>query len=128
MTSLTSLRVKQIAAKVGVAATAALIIAGPGLILAQTAGPDTTLTTCSAFITLFNRITSFGQGFIFTVSALVLIIGAFFLTTSGGNEDNLKRGKDFVMYGVIGIIVGLAAFGLPGLVKTVTGLTAACPV
>ncbi|MBI2055696.1 MAG: hypothetical protein HYT42_02280 [Candidatus Sungbacteria bacterium] len=117
---------KQVAAKIGMAATAALIIAGPWLVLAQTDPPTTgSPTTCGAVRTIFNNIATFGQGIIFTVSAVVLVIGAFFLVTSGGNEDNLKRGKDFVLYAVIGIIVGLAAFGLPKLVETVTGISAA---
>lgn len=59
-----------------------------------------------------------GLGFIGATALLVIIYGAYLLMTSGGNPEQIKSGKNAIMYSVIGIL--LAVFGFV-FIQVVTG-------
>ena len=46
------------------------------------------------------------------VVLIYLIIGGYYLLTSSGNEDQVKKGKDTIKSAIIGLIVVLAAWAL----------------
>ena len=47
-----------------------------------------------------------------TFTMLIIFFGVFKVATSGGNDDKVSEGKNFVIAGVIGLIIVLASWGL----------------
>jgi hypothetical protein len=43
-------------------------------------------------------------------AVIVIIIGGITYTTSAGNDANVKRAKDMILYAVIGLVLAFAAY------------------
>jgi len=52
---------------------------------------------------------SIGLGLIGGVALLYIIYGGYIILTSGGNPGQLKKGKSFIFYSIVGLL--LAIFG-----------------
>lgn len=50
-----------------------------------------------------------GLGFIGMIGLLFMIYGGYFILTSKGNPEQLKKGKSYITYSILGIL--LAVFG-----------------
>lgn len=59
-----------------------------------------------------------GLGFIGGTALLVIIYGGYQLMTSNGNPDQIRNGKNAIMYSIIGVL--LAIFGFV-FIEVVTG-------
>ena len=46
------------------------------------------------------------------VSAIMIIVGGVQYTTSQGDPGKVKKAKDTIMYGIIGLVIALAAFAI----------------
>jgi len=46
------------------------------------------------------------------ISVVMLIIGGFRYTTSGGDQNNVKAAKDTILYAIIGLVVAFLAFAI----------------
>lgn len=57
------------------------------------------------------------------VSVLMLLVGAFFLMTSGGSPERIKSGKDALLWAVIGLGVVIIAGGLVQVICQALGAT-----
>lgn len=69
----------------------------------------------------FNVIYSVSNWVFIGVMSLVLIficIGVYYLVTAAGNADKVKKGKDFIMWAIVGAIVAALAKALPEIVKS----------
>lgn len=66
------------------------------------------------------------SGFLFIVgvplTTLMVLVGAFFVLTGGGDAKRVKKGKNFIMYAAIGLAIILFARGLMSLLKHVLGV------
>jgi hypothetical protein len=51
-------------------------------------------------------------GFLGIVSVLFIIIGGYRMVVSNGNEDAFKKGRETVVYAVIGMLVAIFAFAI----------------
>lgn len=51
-------------------------------------------------------------GIIGLIAVVVIIIGGIFLATSGGDEEKIKQGKDYITYGIIGVIIVVLAYSI----------------
>jgi hypothetical protein len=51
-------------------------------------------------------------GFLGIITLLIIFFGVFKIATSGGGEDKVAEGKNYVIAGVIGLIIILASWGL----------------
>jgi len=78
------------------------------------------LKSCS-FEDLVNSIINFIFYVAVALAPLMIIIGAFYLLTSGGSEQKIKTGKDIMMYTVIGLTIVLLAKGLISVIKQLLG-------
>lgn len=52
---------------------------------------------------------------------LVVIIGAFYFVTSGGDPRKIQTAKDIILYTFIGLLIILLAKGIIGAIKAVLG-------
>lgn len=51
-------------------------------------------------------------GLIGLVAVIMVIIGAVQLSTSQGDSGRLKKAKDTIMYGLIGLVIAILAFAI----------------
>jgi hypothetical protein len=49
---------------------------------------------------------------LFILATIVFIWGIILYITSGGNEERRKEGRNFIIYGLIGLFVMVAVWGL----------------
>ncbi len=57
-------------------------------------------------------------GIIGLVAVVMIIVGGLNYTTSAGDAAKVKKAKDTIMYGVIGLVVALLAFAIVNFVLT----------
>ena len=46
------------------------------------------------------------------LAVAIIIYGGFMYTTSAGDANKIKKAKDTIMYGVIGLVIALLAFAI----------------
>jgi len=99
------------------------ILVGPGLVLA--ALPFTTSSPPTApevnVIDVLHSITNWLFGILLIVAAIAIIIAAYFFITAAGDPDKTKTARNFVLYALIGVLVGFVAKGLVVLVGRIVG-------
>lgn len=50
---------------------------------------------------------------------LTIVIGGIMLVTSGGQEQQISKGKDIIKYAIIGLAVALAAYFITAFVQSI---------
>ncbi len=63
-------------------------------------------------INMSVRIINFVIGFLGLAAVVIILVGGFKWMTSMGNQDTVKKAKNLIIAGVIGLIIILAAWGL----------------
>lgn len=53
-----------------------------------------------------------GLGFIGVVALIFIIYGGYLILTSQGNPEQVGRGKSYITYSIIGIVLAVAGFAL----------------
>jgi hypothetical protein len=74
---------------------------------------------------LINTIYSVTDWIFYILMAFVgimIVIGAFTIITAGGNPDNVTKGRNYILYAVIGMVVAFFARAIPAIVKAVIGM------
>ena len=56
------------------------------------------------------------------VVALLIAWGAFMIITAGGAPENLEKGRSYILYALIGLVVALLAKAIPSIVKALIGV------
>ena len=59
-----------------------------------------------------NIIINVVLGVLGLLAVVVIIYGGFMYTTSAGDSSKIKKAKDTIMYGVIGLVIALLAFAI----------------
>lgn len=59
-----------------------------------------------------NTIVNVALGVIGVVAVVMIIVGGIQYTTSSGDAGKVKKARDTIMYGVIGLVVALLAFAI----------------
>ena len=59
-----------------------------------------------------NTIISVVVGVLGLLAVAIIIYGGFMYTTSAGDASKIKKAKDTIMYGVVGLVVALLAFAI----------------
>ena len=61
---------------------------------------------------LMNTIINVVIGLIGFVAVIVIILGGVQYTTSAGDSSKVKKAKDTIMYGIIGLVIALMAYSI----------------
>ncbi|MBU1119554.1 hypothetical protein KKH43_06775 [Patescibacteria group bacterium] len=83
---------------------------------ATTGGTKTTSVTLDNPLGVTNigdlivKIINYILGFVAVVAAAVFIYGGLLYATSGGSEENAKKGKSALTAGIIGLVISLGAY------------------
>ncbi len=59
---------------------------------------------------------------VMTISAIMAILGGYFILTAGGNAEQVTKGRDYIRNSIIGLAVALLANAIPAIVRNVLGL------
>ena len=78
-------------------------------------------TTCSGLVTFIDSIAKTFAAVIFALAVIMFLYAAFLFLTGGGNEETTKKARSYLIYAVIGLIVALFAFNLPGIIRSTIG-------
>jgi hypothetical protein len=84
---------------------------------------NNTNLTCGACCIL-DTIYTFSDWVFYIVLAFAIIfisLGAFYIMSAGGDPDRIRKGRDYILYSVIGLIVGLIAKMVPYIAKAIIG-------
>jgi len=76
--------------------------------------------TCCLFNTILVA-TDWMFLIIMVVVVIFVVFGAFTLLTSGGSEEGVKKGRNYIIFALVGLAVALFARALPFLVKSIMG-------
>lgn len=82
--------------------------------------------TCSELVTFIQKFSGALAAILFAISVLVFLYSAFLFLTGGGNEETLKTAKQYLVWAIVGLIVALFAFVIPGIVQNVLESNASC--
>jgi hypothetical protein len=80
-------------------------------------------TNCGPCCTL-DSIYTVTDWFFYIVLAFAIIFvvfGAFQIMTAGGSPEKIKVGRDFILYAIIGLLVGLIAKSIPYIARAIIG-------
>lgn len=102
--------------------TAAALLA-PYVVAAAT-GIDikTKETLCNAI----RNISTFAVFIVTGIAVIIFLIAGYNLLFGAGNEDMQKKGKEYLIYGIVGIIIVLIAATAPQLIASIWNVTGTC--
>jgi hypothetical protein len=91
--------------------------------LAGTALATTAPTTAPTIdiMEMLGRITDWLFAILLIIGAIWIIIAGYYFVTAQGDPDKTKTARNFVLYALIGVLIGFAAKGLVMLVGTIAG-------
>jgi len=69
-------------------------------------------------IDLIISITEWFAIIVFALAVIFVLYAAFLFITAGGADEQIKTAKSVLLYGVIGIIVALLAYGVVPLIES----------
>jgi len=75
---------------------------------------------CCLFSTIHGIINWVFMALMIIVTILVLI-GAFSLVTSGGDETKVAKGRNYIIFALVGLAIALFSRALPMLIKSILG-------
>lgn len=73
-----------------------------------------------AFLCMINIANRLATMLFYAMIALVValvILGGFFILTSGGAEEKVTQGKKYITFAIIGVIVAVFAYAVPALIN-----------
>ncbi|HDY72702.1 MAG TPA: hypothetical protein ENH90_00890 [bacterium] len=59
---------------------------------------------------------------VMAISAVVAILGGYFIVTAGGNAEQVTKGRDYIKNSIIGLLIALLANAIPAVVRNVLGI------
>jgi heme/copper-type cytochrome/quinol oxidase subunit 2 len=92
--------------------TTSLLLASPLIAFAQV-----DIGSQSKLSKVINNITNFMSSLIVAASIIVILYASFRYITAAGNEEQVSESNRAITYAVVGLIVGLLAYTVPGLIE-----------
>ena len=68
--------------------------------------------TTDNFNTKLQAVLNWIFGIIGIVAVIMIILGGFTMMTSSGDPGKVKKGKDTILYGLIGLVICVLAFAI----------------
>jgi hypothetical protein len=106
--------------KIIIAASSALLLALPVAALAFSAGPtpnSVVLSVPQIIDLVLNFIWPIFGGF----AVIMFLLAGFLFLTSQGDAAKVAQARQAVLWGVVGVVVGLIAFSIPLIVRVTLG-------
>ena len=75
------------------------------------------------FTDIINKLIDFLLEVALVICPLMIVIGAFFFITAAGDPTKANKGRQVMIYAIIGLVIILISKGLVNLVKSAVGVT-----
>ena len=59
---------------------------------------------------------------IMIIVVILILLGAFTLITASGSEEGVKKGRNYIIFALVGVAVALLARALPFLIRSIMGI------
>ncbi|MFH1192950.1 MAG: hypothetical protein V1656_01375 [Candidatus Jorgensenbacteria bacterium] len=91
--------------------------------------PDSVISRegATGIFTIYKTLTSWMWGILLALAVIFILYSAFLFLTSGGNEEKVKAAKNYLIYAVVAVAVGILATGIVALVGMLLNPPAAPP-
>lgn len=66
-----------------------------------------------------NRIVDWLFAILIAVAAIAIVIAGYYFVTAAGNPEQITKARNFILYALIGVMVGLLARGMVVLVQKI---------
>lgn len=73
------------------------------------------------FFNTFYSVTDWIFAFLAVIAVILGLIGAITLMTAAGDPEKVTKGRNYLLYAIIGLVVGLLARTLPYIAKIIAG-------
>lgn len=93
------------------------LLALPVVGLAQVAIPAPELNVMQVFDSIIDWLFTI----LLVVAAIFIIVAGYYFVTAQGDPDRIAKARQFVLYALIGVLVGFVAKGLVILVSKIVG-------
>lgn len=93
----------------------------PMLSLAAISVPAPSGAVTTDLKTVVTNLLNTVMGLVGLVAVIVVVYGGILLATSGGDEDKSKSGKNYITYGIIGLVVIILAYSIINFVVSTIG-------
>ena len=60
---------------------------------------------------------------VMVIATIMVIFGAFTITTAGGDPSKLSTGRNYILYAMVGFAIALLSAAIPNIVKALMGVT-----
>ncbi|OGZ33959.1 MAG: hypothetical protein A2Y98_00595 [Candidatus Portnoybacteria bacterium RBG_19FT_COMBO_36_7] len=84
----------------------------PVIASAQGNEPPQIDLTADRLVELFDQIKTWFAQIIFILGIACILYAAFLYMTSGGDDSRIEKAKKTFIYGIVGIIVAMLAYGI----------------
>lgn len=121
-------------AVLGLALPAQAAALGADELFGGTAGGDVTFADSAGLSTggsggligTIGAIIKTAMGFLGIIAVIIILLGGFKWMTSGGNDEKVKKAKQLIFQGIIGLVIVLSAYAIATFVisNIVTATTA----
>ncbi len=85
---------------------------------------STSASPIEAVVTLLVKLGGWFWGIILALAVVFIVYAAFLFLTSGGDEEKVKKAKDYIIYAVVALAVAILATGIVYLTQVFLGTTA----
>ena len=83
--------------------------------------PGGTIAPVVDVMTVLDNITDWLFAILLIIAAIAIIVAGYYFVTAQGDPEKTKTARSFVLYALIGVLVGIAAKGLVALVRRIAG-------
>lgn len=81
----------------------------------------TKIDSATAVYTLIAGIATFLFNIFLGLAVIFIIVAALFYLTAAGNQTQLDRAKNVLIYSIVAIVIALIAGGVTSFINTITG-------
>lgn len=65
----------------------------------------------------FNRIVNWLFTILVAFAVIIIVVAGYYFVTAAGNPEQITKARNFILYALIGVLVGLLARGMVSLVQ-----------
>jgi len=84
------------------------------------AGRDATCGSCCILDTIYT-IVDWVFYIVLAFAIIFVSLGAYYIMSAGGDPGKVNTGRNYILYAIIGLIVGLIAKSMPYIAKSIIG-------
>ena len=80
--------------------------------------PEGNIDTVSEVSGIIDNVATGLSVILFALAAIFIIISGIFYLTAAGNQTQLDKAKNTLIYAIVGVVLGLIAFGVASLTES----------